>query len=204
VSNDHFGKSAWRRRLLSQRSGSPPPGRSASDAARRLPPDLAWAPGLEGVLPSAGEWAAAYLSLAAEPATTGLLRLLAAREIRVLAPAAGPTRRELAWAEVKPATCALPAAPAGRLAQPDGPALAPAALERCRLILAPALAVDRSGTRLGRGGGWYDRALAHAAGGALVLGVCFPWELLPAQTLPREVHDVPVAGALTSQGVVLF
>jgi 5-formyltetrahydrofolate cyclo-ligase len=72
------------------------------------------------------------------------------------------------------------------------------------LVLAPALAVDFSGTRLGRGGGWYDRALAHASADALVLAVCFPWEVLPAGALPRQFHDRPVDGALTNQGVSLF
>ncbi|MDR2253840.1 MAG: hypothetical protein LBD97_08310 [Bifidobacteriaceae bacterium] len=85
-----------------------------------------------------------------------------------------------------------------------GPQVGPTALGECQLVLVPALAVDRSGTRLGRGGGWYDRALAHAAPEALVLGVCFPSELLPAGTLPHEPHDLPVHGALTSEGVVLF
>jgi 5-formyltetrahydrofolate cyclo-ligase len=77
-------------------------------------------------------------------------------------------------------------------------------LGACQLILAPALAVDRSGTRLGQGGGWYDRALRWAAPGALILAVCFPDEILPAGTLPREAHDVPAHGALTGRGVELF
>ncbi|MDR1187619.1 MAG: 5-formyltetrahydrofolate cyclo-ligase [Bifidobacteriaceae bacterium] len=187
-------KTAWRQRLK----------RHLHDAAVPRAADLSFAPGLEAVLPAAGEWAAAYLSMADEPPVGGLLQLLAAREIRLLVPAPGPSFRELAWAEVETATCALPAAVPGVLPSPPGPRLDPSALARCRLILAPALAVDRSGTRLGRGGGWYDRALAWADPDALVLGVCFPWELLPAGSLPREPHDRPVHGALTGLGVTLF
>jgi 5-formyltetrahydrofolate cyclo-ligase len=82
--------------------------------------------------------------------------------------------------------------------------LGPEALAACRLVLAPALAVDRTGTRLGQGGGWYDRALAFAAPGALILAVCFDWEVWPADALPREPHDRPVDGVLSSQGVELF
>jgi 5-formyltetrahydrofolate cyclo-ligase len=74
----------------------------------------------------------------------------------------------------------------------------------CQLVLVPALAVDRAGTRLGQGGGWYDRALRFAAPGALKLGVCYPHEVLAAGTLPREAHDVPLDGALTAAGVDIF
>ncbi|MDR2565270.1 MAG: 5-formyltetrahydrofolate cyclo-ligase [Bifidobacteriaceae bacterium] len=205
MEDEHLDKTAWRQRVVSERRSrlalatSPVP-----DAVSQPAPDLAFAPGLEGVLPSAGEWAAAYLSLADEPPTAELLQFFAAREIRVLVPAPGPARRDVAWAEVEAATCGLPAAPPGQLPEPAGPRLEASALGRCRLVLAPALAVDLGGTRLGRGGGWYDRALAHAAEGALVLAACFPWEVLPAGSLPREAHDRPVDGALTGAGVALF
>jgi 5-formyltetrahydrofolate cyclo-ligase len=66
------------------------------------------------------------------------------------------------------------------------------------------LAVDRSGTRLGQGGGWYDRALNYADPQALILAVCFPQAVLAAGALPREAHDHPVDGVLTVEGVELF
>ncbi|WP_420796576.1 5-formyltetrahydrofolate cyclo-ligase [Bifidobacterium pseudolongum] len=40
----------------------------------------------------------------------------------------------------------------------------------------PALRVDRCGARLGRGGGWYDRALAWRRSGVPLVAVCWPWE----------------------------
>jgi 5-formyltetrahydrofolate cyclo-ligase len=166
--------------------------------------DLASAPGWEALLPGAGELVAAFASMADEPSTSRLLAWLAAREIHVLVPAPGPSLGDLQWAEVEPATCALPAARPGRPPEPPGPRLAPAALRSCRLVLVPALAVDRSGTRLGRGGGWYDRALVHAHPDALILAVCFPWELLAAGALPREPHDRVVDGAATPAGLTLF
>ena len=46
-------------------------------------------------------------------------------------------------------------------AQPSGEALASEALARADLILVPALAGGLDGTRLGQGGGWYDRTLPH-------------------------------------------
>ena len=84
------------------------------------------------------------------------------------------------------------------------------------LLLVPALAVDESGTRLGQGGGYYDRLLSGlterataagrgstpAGGGGsapemLVAAVVHDDELLPARAIPRAAHDQPVAAVLT-------
>ena len=45
--------------------------------------------------------------------------------------------------------------------EPAGPRLGRAAVAEAQLVVVPALAVDRRGLRLGRGGGSYDRALAR-------------------------------------------
>ena len=94
---------------------------------------------------------------------------------------------------------------------PTGPVLGSGA--RCLLdhgvdlVLAPALAVDRAGGRLGQGGGFYDRLLGElAASGAAVrvLAMVRAEEVLGAGEIPREAHDVAVPGALTPEGVVRF
>jgi 5-formyltetrahydrofolate cyclo-ligase len=65
------------------------------------------------------------------------------------------------------------------------------------LILVPALAVDRSGTRLGYGGGYYDRFLTGSAAQAMaVVDRAFFVDSLPS--LP---HDRRVAFVLTEEGV---
>ncbi len=81
----------------------------------------------------------------------------------------------------------------GRLTEPDGPLLGPEAIASCDLVLVPALLVARDGTRLGKGKGCYDRALARATG--LTVAVLGDGELVDA--LPREPHDVPVRAAAT-------
>lgn len=62
-------------------------------------------------------------------------------------------------------------------------------------VLCPALAVDRSGVRLGRGGGSYDRALARVAPGVPLIAVVYDDELVDA--LPADPHDRPVTHVLT-------
>lgn len=55
------------------------------------------------------------------------------------------------------------------------------------LILAPGLAFDRAGGRLGTGGGWYDSTLQASQ---TVIGVCFDCQILPR--VPLESHDKAV------------
>jgi 5-formyltetrahydrofolate cyclo-ligase len=75
-----------------------------------------------------------------------------------------------------------------------------------RVVLVPALAVDRSGTRLGQGGGYYDRLLAELVAGTdarpALVAVVHDDEVLPAGTIPRRSHDVPVEAALTESALV--
>jgi 5-formyltetrahydrofolate cyclo-ligase len=77
------------------------------------------------------------------------------------------------------------------------------ALATCRVVLTPGLSVDRHGTRLGQGGGCYDRALRHRAPGALVLTLLHEGEASEVD-LPREAHDEPVDGWVTTSGRVVL
>ncbi len=58
------------------------------------------------------------------------------------------------------------------------------------LMLVPALAYTEDGARLGRGGGWYDRALARCPQNVLKCGVCRKEAI--AQSLPQESYDMKV------------
>ncbi len=71
-------------------------------------------------------------------------------------------------------------------------------MARARLLLVPALAVDRRGVRLGRGGGSYDRALARVAAGTPVVALLHDGELL--DELPAEPHDRLVSAVVTPSG----
>ena len=64
------------------------------------------------------------------------------------------------------------------------------ALSSCDAVLVPALACGVDGVRLGRGAGFYDRALAQADKSALLIGVVHDAQVWPAGSVPREPHDI--------------
>ena len=61
----------------------------------------------------------------------------------------------------------------------------------------PCLSFDRRGRRLGQGGGYYDRFLAHYRGGTVLL--CR--EKLIREEIPLEPRDMPVPWVLTERGL---
>lgn len=68
------------------------------------------------------------------------------------------------------------------------------------LAIIPALAIDRLGNRLGKGEGYYDRALENFGG--KVLAVIFDSELL--ESLPSEAHDRKVDFVITPKRTLAF
>lgn len=64
-------------------------------------------------------------------------------------------------------------------------------------FVVPGLGFDKSGCRLGRGGGYYDRALAGSA--HTKIGVCFEVSLL--SEIPFENHDVRCDKIITEKNV---
>jgi len=72
------------------------------------------------------------------------------------------------------------------------------------LILVPLIAIDGRGTRLGRGKGHYDRALARLKrGGARLVGVGWPLQRL-ADTIPTDEWDVALDGFASPDGLEWF
>lgn len=134
----------------------------------------------------------AYLPVGAEPGSRGLVDRLAELCDTVLLPVTAGEDRPLSWGRYVPGT--LRSARFG-LQEPPGPWLAPEEIARADLVLVPALAVDRAGVRLGRGGGYYDRSLVLCAPGTPLIAVVRDEEVL--EELPHDPHDVRVTHALT-------
>jgi len=75
----------------------------------------------------------------------------------------------------------------------------PIRVDTLDLILAPGTAFDRSGNRLGRGGGFYDSILAEYPA-ATTVGLCFNDQLFAS--LPVEPHDRPVDWIITETQIL--
>ena len=70
------------------------------------------------------------------------------------------------------------------------------------VVLMPLLGFDNQGTRLGYGGGYYDRTLAVLPKKPMLIGLAFAAQEL--SFVPREDHDVPLDAVVTENGVRFF
>lgn len=73
-------------------------------------------------------------------------------------------------------------------------------VDEIEVIVIPGVAFDRSGRRLGRGKGFYDRLLANAR--AMKIGVGYEFQLV--DELPSEPHDVPMDMVITEHTTILI
>ncbi|SFF67963.1 5-formyltetrahydrofolate cyclo-ligase [Blastococcus tunisiensis] len=178
-------KDELRRRLLLRRRTRPATERAAAAEAVTA----ALLAGLRGV-----GTLAAFVPDAEEPGSGRLPDGYAELGAQVLLPVIPERGRVLDWAL---STGELETGRFG-LSQPSGPRLGPTALAAAEAVVVPALAVDRSGIRLGRGGGYYDRALLHARPDAVLVTVVFDDERV--DELPSEPHDRPVTAVVTPSG----
>jgi 5-formyltetrahydrofolate cyclo-ligase len=128
-----------------------------------------------------GSLVCGYVSLPSEPPTTAILEALLARGDRVYLPVAG---HGLAWVAAEDSRPWQAWGLRG-VACP----VAPVALPLVDVILVPALAVDRSGRRLGQGGGYYDRFVPHHAQ-ARTIALLWSGEVLAS--VHAEPHDIRV------------
>jgi 5-formyltetrahydrofolate cyclo-ligase len=130
---------------------------------------------------------AAYYSVGAEPDTRALVFGMWKRGTYVLLPLLRPDG-DLDWASYEGPDSMVPG-PRGLL-EPSEPPRGPQAVARADVVLAPALAVDAAGNRLGRGGGSYDRALARVGPLIPLIALLYDDELL--DRVPVAPHDTPV------------
>ncbi|MCF4099670.1 5-formyltetrahydrofolate cyclo-ligase [Maritalea mediterranea] len=70
------------------------------------------------------------------------------------------------------------------------------------IVVTPLLGFDGTGTRLGYGGGYYDRSLASWPQKPLLVGYAFGVQEF--DHLPRDTHDVPLDMVVTENGVRRF
>lgn len=127
-----------------------------------------------------------YVAMSEEPGTAPLLDALVERDITVLLPVVG-SGPDLDWAPYAPGT--LRESTFGIL-EPTTPALGPEAIATASVVLLPGLVGDREGNRLGRGRGYYDRALARVGQDTSRILLLYDDEVLtavPADRLDQRV-----------------
>jgi 5-formyltetrahydrofolate cyclo-ligase len=77
-----------------------------------------------------------------------------------------------------------------------------ASLAEPDVVLMPLLGFDQHGTRLGYGGGYYDRTLAAMSRPPRLIGFAFSAQ--EVDYIPRGGHDVPLDAVVTEQGIRQF
>ncbi|MFW6597393.1 5-formyltetrahydrofolate cyclo-ligase [Propionibacteriaceae bacterium Y2011] len=152
---------------------------------------------------------ACYLSRGTEPDTLELISWLTAQGCRVLLPVLGNDERPLpsddsgrrrpAWGVYTgPGHLQLGSFGVG---EPDGEVLDACALLEAHIIILSGLAGNEYGHRLGRGGAWYDRALAEASDMAVRVMLLNDDELFDA--VPVEPNDRHVDVIITPTRTVM-
>jgi 5-formyltetrahydrofolate cyclo-ligase len=166
-------KQRLRADLLQARRSAPVAARAAADLAlqRHL---------LAEVRRQRATCVAAYSPMSTEPGGADLPAVLAALGVAVLLPVLRADL-DLDWIRY-PGT------------GPPGPTLPADAIAAAELVVVPAVAVDSTGLRLGRGGGSYDRALSRVRMGALVIALLYGGELVAR--VPAEPHDRRVSAVI--------
>jgi 5-formyltetrahydrofolate cyclo-ligase len=124
---------------------------------------------------------AGYLPLRTEPGSIELLDALVESGVRVLVPVMLDDR-DLDW----------------KIWGGPGANLGLSAIAEADAVLVPALAVAHDGTRLGRGGGSYDRALARVTGELPIAALLYSEDFV--HELPHEAWDIPVTAVVTPAG----
>lgn len=136
----------------------------------------------------------AYDAISSEAPVDGLITLAADAGVATALPHFGARDASMAFSIWRPGE---PLAPSPwRVNQP----VETVSLVVPNLLLCPLLGFDRSGGRIGQGGGHYDRYFA-AHPDALRVGIA--WSVQEVDAIPLEAHDLPLDAVLTEQEWIL-
>ncbi|MEO8476097.1 MAG: 5-formyltetrahydrofolate cyclo-ligase [Actinomycetota bacterium] len=137
----------------------------------------------------------AFWAFGSEVPTIGLIEALVSREVKVALPRIVDGELEpRTWRPGEPTTTTS----FGALEPAGGEALAPSGVD---VVVTPAVAFDRTGRRVGYGGGYYDRFFPRARPDAFRLGMAFGLQLLD-RALPAGHFDLPVHAVATESETV--
>jgi 5-formyltetrahydrofolate cyclo-ligase len=190
--HQHLTKAAVRRTLAQSRKELSPAERRES--SRRI---VAACRGIAGF--AAADVICSYVNFREEVETTDLIEALLKEGRRVVVPVQPlDAAQPLDFAEIHALSEMVPNH--FGILQPPLEAVRRVPIAAIALFLVPGLAFDPAGRRLGYGLGFYDRAFAAAAPGALKVGLAFERQLL--ESVPADPHDVPMDFVVTEERVI--
>lgn len=180
-------KRALRRAVLARRDALPAGARAAK--ARIIVERVLDLPEIRGAATVMAFW-----SFGSEVDTSGLLLGLHAAGVRIALP-------RIRGAEVVP----MAYAPGDEVRETSFGAMEPTSAAEVDpgaidVVVAPGVAFDRRGNRIGYGGGYYDRLLARIRSDAAIVAVAF--ELQVVDEVPAGGEDRPVDAIVTEREVI--
>lgn len=181
-------KSEMRRRILAARRACPPAPAAAEAAAALVVATAEF---------RSASCVAVYAALPDEMSTEAIWRAAEAEAKRLALPRTRPGGGlEFVWVEtwedLAPGRYGVPE-------PPDGSALA--RLSELHVVVVPGVAFDRMGGRLGRGGGYYDRALASLSDERpFVVGLAGADQIV--EEVPRQDFDERVDAVATERELI--
>ncbi|UPY39046.1 5-formyltetrahydrofolate cyclo-ligase [Sediminicoccus sp. KRV36] len=173
-------KAALRRQCLAARRGIPGAGEALCHVILREAP------------PQRGALVGGFWPMGSEIDTRPLLDALHARGHAIALPVTPPRGQPLFFRPWRPGI-AMARGPMGTQHPAEGAPVIP------DWLIIPLLAFDRSGARLGYGGGYYDRTLAllrHAK----AIGVAYSTQEIPQ--VPTGPHDIRLTAIATELGLI--
>jgi 5-formyltetrahydrofolate cyclo-ligase len=173
-------KAEIRRLALAARRALPGAGEALRDVILREAP------------PPPGALIGGFWPMGAEIDTRPLLDALHARGHGIALPVTPPRGQPLIFRPWSPGT-AMARGPMGTQHPAAGDPVTP------DWLIIPLLAFDRTGARLGYGGGYYDRTLALLPQ-ATAIGVAYATQEIPQ--VPTGPHDVRLAAIATERGMI--
>ncbi|MDO5033037.1 5-formyltetrahydrofolate cyclo-ligase [Corynebacterium sp.] len=178
-------KKALRAELFAARKQRTPEEREETNAAFRSGVQQLLTPSMK---------VAAYDPLGSEPGGSEFVEFIAGRCAEVYLPiTCGEGKLE--WALFEGREAMRPGAMG--IAEPTGPRHDSSLLAELDMLLVPAMAISPSGARMGKGGGYYDRALQPLpTGQPPKVALVYASEILD---VPAEAHDCVVDGVLTER-----
>jgi len=137
-----------------------------------------------------------YISFGKEVVTKYIVDNLQSRGKRVFIPVTVPKTKALIISELKNFEEDLQVGHFGVM-EPKEEALRPVDPSILDLVIVPGVAFDKSGYRIGYGGGYYDRFLPRLSHKATTVSLAFDMQLI--DTIPTSKYDLPVQYIITEE-----